>query len=918
MKRVLRAISIFLSLAIILTSLPPQAVLYAAETFSSEGVGSSAGELDAVRENPAATPPGEESSRLTHLDFPPSEAFPDLSGPTLEDARDIQATPSAETADEKDDLGKPQEPSSANPIQTQSQLEADSSAQTAPKKTGIHPLIAAAKKLLGNLKKFYDNAEEGPADSGEITSGTSPTLAQKISDGRSGSRRLGKAGDASQQAEGKDGDAAPPIPPPPGGPRGPNHDDFGGPQYESMGFRDRVFYGLRWGLSLQAAKFIALYSSDTLAKFTTWQTHLSSGLLEKFGRLMLLASYGPQKIAADMTQRPWGFLFLNLPGSVLWEEGLWRLAAFGGFAVALMGLRPASERLSKLLDDSQEFLGYKWLGTMAARAMAWASSHAFSIAAGLSAGGFALAHFKEWGRSPETILFQTLAGLGLSYACYKTKSMTAPIVAHFTYDLLGLIGMLIAVHFAMPTAAAAFMAAVGLLALGNAGLHFRSYRKVTAQQGLQPKAGGRLALAFLFSMALILNPIFGLLSLSYPNHALHRKATDLGVQISRDSGLVSDYEKIMRGQPAAPPLSQPKISQDQPKQWIESLTEQSLPSVVMIVTKMPQGLSIGTGFIIDQNGVVVTNGHVVGDIPAGGKILVELSSGKRLPAKVIAKNPQGERDIALIQLPANEKGKPWQALKIATSTHLQTGNKVLAFGHPLAYSFTATDGIISGIGDQDGLEMRGDIYKDMDQTSAPINHGNSGGPLVNEKGEVIGINSAGIDGANNVGFFIPSDVLLKTLRQFKKTGNINTAGLGIIIDTTNPNPPAAGVAIEAVVPGSPAAKAGLKAGDVIIGFSATSGDAGVLSAARQAAKLAADNADLTPTASSAAQQQAEILVGIVVGRSLPGDQVTLLVQRAKKPITVTVTLGNKSALGTSSDPSKTRIVDILKPKPTQK
>jgi hypothetical protein len=73
-----------------------------------------------------------------------------------------------------------------------------------------------------------------------------------------------------------------------------------------------------------------------------------------------------------------------------------------------------------------------------------------------------------------------------------------------------------------------------------------------------------------------------------------------------------------------------------------------------------------------------------------------------------------------------------------------------------------------------------------------------------------------------------------------------------------------------------------------------------------------------PAASSASQQQAEILVAVVVGRSLPGDQVTLLIQRAKKSMAVTVTLGNKSSLGTSSDPSKTRIVDILKPKPTKK
>ena len=223
--------------------------------------------------------------------------------------------------------------------------------------------------------------------------------------------------------------------------------------------------------------------------------------------------------------------------------------------------------------------------------------------------------------------------------------------------------------------------------------------------------------------------------------------------------------------------------------------------------------SLGSGFVIDQDGFILTNNHVV---EKAEEIEVKLSDGATYRAKVIGKDPK--TDLALIKI---NPDKPLPVLPLGESNKAQVGQWVLAIGNPFGLGGTVTQGIISAKGRVIGAGP----YDNFLQTDASINPGNSGGPLVNMQGEVIGVNTAIVAGGQGIGFAIPIDMAREILPQLKSKGYVTRGWLGVAIQEVTPElaksfglKEARGALVADVTAGGPAAKAGLAPGDVIVEF----------------------------------------------------------------------------------------------------
>ena len=221
--------------------------------------------------------------------------------------------------------------------------------------------------------------------------------------------------------------------------------------------------------------------------------------------------------------------------------------------------------------------------------------------------------------------------------------------------------------------------------------------------------------------------------------------------------------------------------------------------------------SLGSGFIIDKEGFIVTNNHVVEN---ADKIKVILSDEKEYDAEIIGRD--ANTDLALIKI------KPDHNLpvsKLGDSDALKVGQWVVAIGSPFGLEYTVTAGIVSA----KSRDIRSGPYDDFIQTDASINPGNSGGPLINMKGEVVGINTAIIAGGQGIGFAIPINIAKSIISQLKDRGEVTRGWLGVSIqDLSNELAEyygietRKGVLVTGVFPGDPADKAGLKGNDIIL------------------------------------------------------------------------------------------------------
>jgi serine protease Do len=224
--------------------------------------------------------------------------------------------------------------------------------------------------------------------------------------------------------------------------------------------------------------------------------------------------------------------------------------------------------------------------------------------------------------------------------------------------------------------------------------------------------------------------------------------------------------------------------------------------------------SLGSGFIIDKDGYILTNNHVV----AGAQeIKVKLADGREFSASVVGRD--SKTDLALLKISSLFKNLP--VLPLGDSDTIRVGDWVLAIGNPFGLGHTVTQGIISATGRVIGSGP----YDDFLQTDAPINPGNSGGPLINLKGEVIGINSAIIATGQGIGFAIPSNMAKKVAAELREKGKVVRGWIGVSIQSVTPAiaqsfglKEAKGALIADVVSGGPADKAGIKRGDIIVTF----------------------------------------------------------------------------------------------------
>jgi len=231
----------------------------------------------------------------------------------------------------------------------------------------------------------------------------------------------------------------------------------------------------------------------------------------------------------------------------------------------------------------------------------------------------------------------------------------------------------------------------------------------------------------------------------------------------------------------------------------------------------------GSGFIINKEGDIITNAHVVS---GADKVTVILKDGRQIEGKVIGSDEL--TDVAVVQVKADNL----PTVSLGSSASLQPGDWAIAIGNPLGLDNTVTAGIVSAIGRKSG-QIGVDKRVSFIQTDAAINPGNSGGPLLNQNGEVIGVNTAIIQGAQGLGFAIPIETAQRISKQLIQNGKVSRAYLGIQMVTVNPNVKKqvnqdanlgiqisedTGVLITRVVEDSPAARAGAKRGDVIVKF----------------------------------------------------------------------------------------------------
>jgi len=229
--------------------------------------------------------------------------------------------------------------------------------------------------------------------------------------------------------------------------------------------------------------------------------------------------------------------------------------------------------------------------------------------------------------------------------------------------------------------------------------------------------------------------------------------------------------------------------------------------------------SLGSGFVIDASGIIVTNNHVIAD---ADEITAIFADGTRLEAKVIGRDVK--TDIAVLKVEAD---KPLKAAPFGDSEALRVGDWVMAIGNPFGFGGTVTVGIVSAL----GRDINSGPYDKFIQTDASINRGNSGGPLFNLQGEVIGINTAIISpsgGSIGIGFAVPTEIAMPVIEQLREFGETRRGWLGVRIQQVTEEiaeslglEKAMGALVAGVTEGGPAAAAGIEPGDIIVEFDGT-------------------------------------------------------------------------------------------------
>lgn len=321
-------------------------------------------------------------------------------------------------------------------------------------------------------------------------------------------------------------------------------------------------------------------------------------------------------------------------------------------------------------------------------------------------------------------------------------------------------------------------------------------------------------------------------------------------------------------------VRQPSAEDEQMQEFFRRFFGQPMPS--QPGPQSPRrGTSFGSGFIISSDGYVLTNHHV---IEGASKITVYLTDRRALEAKLVGSDPSS--DVAVLRV--SEKNLP--TLAIGDSNAVKPGQWVVAIGSPFGFDHSVTAGIVSALGrpSMDGSQR----YVPFIQTDVAINRGNSGGPLLNTRGEVVGINSqifSNSGGYMGVSFAIPIRTAMNAVEQIKSNGSVKRGQLGVQVRNVQAEEiaelglkAAEGAFVASVQNGSAAAKAGIQAGDVILAFNG---------------QAIVESSDLPP----------------MVGALQPGAKTQVSVLRAGRKLTIPVVLSllNEAVAGTQAAPAQT-------------
>ncbi len=321
----------------------------------------------------------------------------------------------------------------------------------------------------------------------------------------------------------------------------------------------------------------------------------------------------------------------------------------------------------------------------------------------------------------------------------------------------------------------------------------------------------------------------------------------------------------VRRQGLPPGLEIPDIPEDSPLgEFLRRFFGEGGPSEEF------ESQSLGSGFIVDTDGYVVTNFHVIKNAT---QIIVRLQDRRELEAKIVGTDERS--DIALLKIEAHDL----PVVKFGKSAELEPGEWVMAIGSPFGFDHSVSVGVVSAV----GRNLPSENYVPFIQTDVAINPGNSGGPLFNLEGEVVGINSqiySRTGGFMGLSFAIPSDIAVDVIRQLKETGKVRRGMLGILIQDVDRELAESfgmdqphGAVVLRVLPDSPAAQAGFEVGDVVVEFN------------RQRVRRSSD-------------------LPLLVGRTPVGKKVRVKVIRKGRKRTLTVRIGEltEEAAATPAQP----------------
>ena len=319
-----------------------------------------------------------------------------------------------------------------------------------------------------------------------------------------------------------------------------------------------------------------------------------------------------------------------------------------------------------------------------------------------------------------------------------------------------------------------------------------------------------------------------------------------------------DDDNGSSGSLAALPAAPGGVTPDARSRAVREVYAKASPSVVFVRSREGVGGASGTGFVVDSDGTIVTNAHVVA---GSSNVQVRFEdNGEGVDAEVLGTDSSS--DLAVLRVdPADAGGvKP---LTLADSDSVRVGDLAIAIGYPLGLDRTATAGIVSGLG-RDIKAPNGFSIDKVIQTDAPINPGNSGGPLLDAAGRVIGVNSqiattSGSGGSVGIGFAVPSNTVRQVVPRLRTGASIKRAYVGI---ETGPSTVGQGALVSNVVPGGPADQGGVQIGDTIT-------------------RVGGEEI-----------RAPEDISSVITSRS-PGDEVEIELRRAGREETVRVTLGTR-------------------------